>query len=152
MIYLQPVLFSCWLYCSSGWPSHPHKYPVFPEFAQSLAWKISQERKSHSSTSIATYPYLPQTQAPYFSHHFLKSPITMLASVRREKSCIWGSFWEVILLQCGNTMGNVGFVTENMVHVLPELIHSYPLGRAARAAEKQQCESSQDSEVIIHCH
>lgn len=46
-------------------------------------------------------------------------------------------------------MGNAGFVTENMVCVLPELIHSRPLGRAVRAAEKQQCESSQDSEVII---
>lgn len=46
-------------------------------------------------------------------------------------------------------MRNADFVTENMVHVLPELIHSCPLGRAARAAEKQQCKSSQDSEVII---
>lgn len=46
------------------------------------AKKVSQS----SSTSIASCPCLPLTQAFYFSHHFLKRPIRMLASVRRENA------------------------------------------------------------------
>lgn len=38
--------------------------------------------------------------------------------------------------------------SRNMVHVLPELIYFCPLGRAARAAQRQQRKSYPESEVI----
>lgn len=45
-------------------------------------------------------------------------------------------------------MGNADFVIGKMVHILPELIHFCPLGRAVRAAQRQQHKSHPESEVI----
>lgn len=100
MNYLQPGTFSRWFYCSSGWPSSPHKRPVFPEFEN--LWPVKYPRKVSCGVRLQmckTCCYLSKSSLPPLQATTLflstfpngNGPITMLASVRSENTS-WDSF------------------------------------------------------------